>query len=261
MKLGVTQWTLDVQGVATVARAAELGLSALQLDAGGWSGWPEKLDENNLDDYRKAAAETGIELVGIGVNPTNDFSLIADSGSSSLMQAKDAITSAIDAAKYLDISLVYVPSFNASEMKSDEHIRRTAAVLADLAEQAHKAGVLLASENTLDVEQQLRLLEYADHTNLKIFIDTQNPVLWGHSVAEIIRGLEQYICPQIHLKDGRDGQMGNSSLGEGQARFSETAQVLKELNINALLVFENEYGEDAEARMSKDKNTVLEAFT
>ncbi len=253
----MTQWTLDVKGLATVARAAELGFKYLQLDAGGWAGWPEKLTENNLDLYKNAASESGLELIGIGVNPTNEFSLLAPAGSSELKHVLSIVSDAIEAANYLNIPLVYVPSFNASEMKRDQDIKRTAKVLADLAEMASVYNVVLASENTLSAEQQLKLLDDANHSPLKLFIDTQNPVLFGHNVSHLLKQLKGNLCTQMHLKDGKNGQMGNCSLGEGEADFYKTANTIKELMLNPLFVFENEYGDKTEMRVKKDQATVL----
>jgi len=260
MDIGVTQWTLDVKGVATVARASELGFDYLQLDAGGWSEWPEKLDATNRDAYAQASEETGVKLVGIGVNPVNEYSLLSRAGSDELRQAVAFVTRSLEQASYLNIPLVYVPGFNASEMKSDSDIRKTAEVLADLAGHAAEHGIELASENTLDAAGQLKLLDYADSPNLKLFIDTQNPTLWGREVAGMLEPLKPHLCNQMHAKDGRGGVMGNAPLGEGEAQFERTAKEIKRLGLTPLLISENEYGEDAERLAAKDSATLERLF-
>ncbi|MEZ4632667.1 MAG: TIM barrel protein [Deinococcales bacterium] len=259
LKLGVTQWTLDVRGVATVARAATLKFSYLQLDAGGWAGWPEKLTDQK-DLYQEASEQTGVELIGIGLNPLNEISLLAPVGSHELKKAVKLISDSIEVAKYLKIPLVYVPSFNASEMKKDQDIAQTAAVLADLAVMASSYHIELASENTLSARQQLKLLDETHGSPLKLFIDSQNPVIFGHDVAELLRKLKDHICQQMHLKDGKDGIMGNCPLGEGGAKFQQTVGMIRMLELNPIFVFENEYAEDTVGRVSKDKGTVARLF-
>jgi sugar phosphate isomerase/epimerase len=259
LNLGVTQWTLDVKGVATIARAAELGFSYVQLDAGGWADWPDKL-VSQKDFYKQAALDAGIELIGIGLNPLNEYSLLAPIGSSELKKAVSVIEDAIDVAKFLNIPLVYVPGFNASEMKSNQDIKRTAELLAELAIRASEQNVTLASENTLSAEQQLRLLEYANHPDLKLFMDIQNPVLFGHNVSELIKQLKEHLCQQMHLKDGKNGVMGNCFFGKGEAHFYQTADMIKVLRLEPIFVFENEYSKNTEKRVKKDQATVLEVF-
>lgn len=260
MNIGVTQWTLDVKGAATVARASELGFKFVQLDAGGWSGWVEKLDAANRDDYAQASRETGVELVGIGVNPVNEYSLLSSAGSAELREAVGVVMGAIEQADYLNIPLVYVPAFNASEMKRDGDIQKTAEVLAELAGYAAERGIELASENTLDAAGQLRLLDYANTPNLKLFIDTQNPALWGHRVADLLEPLKPHLCKQIHAKDGRGGVMGNAPLGGGEAEFEQTAREIKRLDLAPLLISENEYGQAAERLAAKDIGTLERLF-
>lgn len=256
MRLGVTQWTLDVKGVATVARAAELGFSALQLDAGNWSGWPEVLDKKVQQAYLETSQESGVELAGIGVNAVNELSLTVDQP-----EARVAVIRAVDTASAMRIPLVYVPAFNASEIKTDEHLKTTASILGEISAYAAERAITLASENTLDAARQLKLLDMANHPNLNLFIDTQNPALWGHDVAALLEPLKPYLCDQIHAKDGRGGVMGNAPLGEGEAQFERTAQEIKRLKLNPLLISENEYGEDAERLAAKDIATLEHFFS
>lgn len=260
MTLGVTQWTLDVGGVATVARAAALGFACLQLDSGGWSGWPETLDAATRDDYLRAARDSGVRLVGIGVNALNEHSLLGPAGSSGRRRAIGSVRRAIETARHLDIPLVYLPSFGASEMKSVEDIDITAEIVADLAAYGAEHGVEVASENTLDAAGQLRLLERANHANLTLLMDSYNPVVWGHDVPTLIRQLENRLCAQMHLKDGRGGVMGSALLGEGDADFFRTAATLGELSPTPLFVLENDYGVHARERVAKDLATLLEAL-
>lgn len=251
MNIGVTQWTLDKQGVAGLARASELGFNALQLGAG-------MVDDSNLSEYLSASQETGIKLLSIGVNSANNISLL---GSASDRDKGIAfIEQAIVRAKALSIPLVYVPAFGASEMKTDADIKTTAHILSDLATHAAEQGIEFASENTLNAPQQLELLALADNPNLKLFFDTQNPVLWGHDSAQLVIDLKDQLCSQLHLKDGKDGQMGNSLLGEGEAKFFETVKAIKKLERDFVFISETDYSIDAELRAAKDIATIRQVF-
>jgi hypothetical protein len=71
-------------------------------------------------------------------------------------------------------------------------------------------------------------------------IDTLNPVFWGHD-QDLLNQLWPHIAPQIHVKDGIDGGMGNAILGTGQASFAETGRILASRGFDGILISENDY--------------------
>jgi sugar phosphate isomerase/epimerase len=256
INIGVAQWCLDYQGVNAVFRAASLRLSAIQIDVGGDEGAPFLDSAVVQSAYLQAVKETGVEISAIGANALNDYGMTSPVTSKSSNECWNLIQLAIDGAKNMGVKLVFLPSFAKGEIRDEIGLLRTAELLDRACSVAAKYHILIATENTLGIEGNLKLLKYVDQPNLKILLDTLNPALWGHQVPELVRGLREYLCSQIHAKDGVGGGMGNTLLNTGEANFSETIEALLASDFQGLLILENEYKQQTENRIKRDIETV-----
>lgn len=258
--IGIAQWCLDCKGVNAVYRSADLGFSAIQIDAGGADGAPFLDSEKTQNKYLQAVQDTGVEISAIGVNILNDYGLKNSVDSKASKEIWHFIKMSIDAAAKMGIGLVFLPSFDKNEIQNNHDLIRTIALLNNTCLYASEFKVLIATENTLGVDGNLRLFKAINHPGLKILIDTLNPVLWGHCPSDLIKKLWPYICNQIHAKDGINGIMGNASLGKGDANFLETARTLQNLGFPGYIILENEYFNDAESRVNEDMNVINKLF-
>jgi len=251
MDIGVTQWTLDRPGIDALQRAAALGFSVIQIDAGDWRGFPSLAQDSVRDAYLRAVRESGVEILAIMTNFTNNLSLTDPALSS---QAFMGVYTAIDAAEDMNVPLVCVPCFNASEIQTEQELIRVGDGLRLAFLYAEERDVSLAIETTLGLEGHLQLLDHIDEANFQVLIDTFNPLLWGHSAANLITGLAANLSDQIHLKDGRDGTMGSCSLGRGSAQWEIEAAfaALAQIGYEGVMVSETNYDHQAEARAAQD---------
>ncbi len=258
--IGVTQWCLDCTGIDTVYRAADLGFSALQIDAGepGKDGFLGDVRVQHA--YRQAAQRAGIEITAIGLNIFSVQSMDDAETGENANSCWHVLSCAIEAAAAMNIGLVFLPSFYSGEIRTEQDLRITAAFLRRACLYAQERGVLVATENTLDDSGNRRLLALVDHPNIRVLLDALNPVLWGHHVPTLVKNLWPYLCNQVHAKDGVDGIMGNAPLGTGQAKFLETAQVLRALDFSGYLILENEYAQDTEKRVAQDVTVITQVF-
>ena len=89
-----------------------------------------------------------------------------------------------------------------------------------------------------------------DRPNARVLLDTQNPALWGHDVAAYVERLWPRLANQVHVKDGRDGRMGNAVLGDGEAGVRRRpSAALRAHGFDGILISENDYtGEHAGRR-------------
>jgi 2-epi-5-epi-valiolone 7-phosphate 2-epimerase len=260
IKCGVCQWSVDGAGVQALARAAELGFTAIHLDAGPLDSDLLLDDPARLAAHRQAARESGVQIGAVSPSYLNDYGPTNPPSSESARRCQQLIEIAIGAAAQLGAPLVFVPSFRAGEIRDDTDLRRTAEVLQAACDLAAPHGLLVASENTLGVEGNLRLLELTGRDNLQVLLDTQNPVLWGHDTAALTAELWPHLSDQVHVKDGHDGQMGNAALGAGQSGFAATAAVLKAHGFAGTFISENDYlGENA-GRAAQDLAALAALF-
>jgi sugar phosphate isomerase/epimerase len=249
-KIGVAQWCLDRNGPEALYRAAELGLSALHIDA----------EESGLASvrqaYLRAARETGVEITAIGINAMNDWEPAGFQAGTASEKAWAAIRAAIEAADLMKVRLVYLPSFERAEIRTKGDLARTADALRMACDYARVTPVMIATENTLGLDDNLRLVQTVNDARLRVLIDSLNPVLWGHDMPSLIEGLWPFLCDQFHAKDGRHGAMGNCPLDQGEAKFAATAATLQRLGFTGDVILENEYGQCAKQRLAEDIATV-----
>ena len=259
--IGVCKWSLDGYGAEALLQAARLGFGAIHLDSADL-GEALSLEHAALrDDYLRAAKETGVQITALSPGKLNDYGLSSPAGSPNAIRCRDLIRVSIDAAAAMGVSLVYLPSFRAGEIFNDGDLGHTAEALAEACAYAEGRPVAVATENTLGTDGNLRLLEAAGRPpNLCVLLDTQNVAMWGFDAAAVTDALWPYLSDQVHVKDGSGGQMGNALLGEGEARFGQTAARLRAHDFAGALISENDYLGERQANAARDIATMTEIF-
>ncbi len=255
IRFGVCQWIMDCSGVEALPRAAELGFEGIQL---GIAEENRAIHEPALQNaYLRASQETGVAIVGFGINSMNVLPLFSPPDSDEGRRCHDLMRSALDTALAMGVGLVYCPGFFDAEIRTDEQLQRAAAMLRRGCEHIEGQPVLLATENTLDAARNLRLLELVDHPSLRVLIDSYNPVLYGHQAAALLHDLPaRYQSKQMHAKDGRNQVMGNVPLGQGEGRFEDFVQALKDLGFEGWLISETDYRSNADELAAADLATM-----
>lgn len=247
VRFGVTAWRLEAPGPEALAVAARLGLDCVQVEL----GVPGREDylPRALAAWRCAAGRSGVRITGVGAKVVNDLGLVEPEHSPEARRCRDVMDAAVDAAAQLGVGYVFFPSFRRSRIHDDIGLHRTAAALGRACRRAVAAGIQIGSENSLGAADNVRLLEAVREPNFRIAADTYNPGLFGHDVPELLRVLRPHLADQVHVKDGRDGVMGNVPLGEGDGRVGAALEALRAGGFAGALLLENDYrgaaGEDA----------------
>lgn len=251
--IGVAQWRLDCSGAAALYRAAQLGFTAIHVDAGDGNDSPFLYDTAILRSYQNACKETSISITGIAVNVLNRYGLY---NTENAHRSWQAIQSAIDAAAALEVHLVFLPSFHKSEIHNRDELLRTAEVLRRACLYGAGQQVFIATENSLGTKESFELIQQVEQPNFRLLFDTQNPVLWGHKPEELIEELHTFFCNQIHVKDGQGGMMGNTLLTKGLANIPATLQALQEAHFSGDIILENDYRFDTAMRVKHDQEVL-----
>jgi sugar phosphate isomerase/epimerase len=181
--------------------------------------------------------------------------MVAQKGSKERAIALRAITSAIDAAAALGISIVMVQSFNASAIETEQDFTRAVNVIKYVSEYAcDKGGVTIGIENLLSVDGLMRLIKEVNNPDVKVYFDTQNYYLHERAnVAAMVKPLVPYIC-QVHVKDGYeiDVEPSGALLGEGATGFYKTIDELRKYEYTGWLISENYYDRGPISHLSED---------
>jgi len=255
IKLGITEWSLPVDGPYGCKIAAEIGFEGIQLDVGSYERNFPKTKKVVQDSYLEAAERFGVKFTAIACNELDNYNMIARKGFKDRTIALRTITSAIDAAAAMDIPIVMVQSFLASAIETEQDFNRAVNVIKYISEYAADKGDLtIGIENLLSVDGLMRLIGEVDNPNVKIYFDTQNYYLHEKvDVAAMVKPLIPYIC-QVHVKDGykTDVEPSGALLGEGASGFYKTIDELRKYEYSGWLISENFYDRGPISQISDD---------
>ena len=129
VKLGITEWSLPVDGPYGCKLAAEVGFEGVQLDIGSYVRNFPKTKRCVQDAYLEAADKFGIQYTAIACNELDYYNMVAKKGLPDRAIALKTITSAIDAAAAMGIPIVMVQSFNASAIETEQDFERALNVI------------------------------------------------------------------------------------------------------------------------------------
>jgi sugar phosphate isomerase/epimerase len=255
VKLGITEWSLPVEGPYGCKIAADVGFEGIQLDTGSYERNFPKTKRCVQDAYLEAADKFGIQYTAIACNELDNFDMVAQKGFTERAIAFKTITSAIDAAAAMGIPMVMVQSFKASALETGQDYERAVNVIRQVSDYAlDKGQITIGLENLLSVENLLRLIDDVGNPNVKIYFDTQNYYLSEKAdVAAMVEPLTSHIC-EVHVKDGYESDIEPSGalLGKGDSGFFDTIAELRKCGYSGWLISENFYDRGPVSRLSDD---------
>jgi sugar phosphate isomerase/epimerase len=255
VKLGITEWSLPVDGPYGCKLAAEVGFEGVQLDIGSYVRNFPKTKRCVQDAYLEAAGKFGIQYTAIACNELDFYNMVAKKGIPDRAIALKTINSAIDAAAAMGIPIVMVQSFNASAIETEQDFERALNVIRRVSDYALEKGeITLGLENLLSVENLLHVIDEVGNPNVKIYFDTQNYYLHEKAdVAAMIEPLISHIC-EVHVKDGHESDIEPSGalLGEGDSRFFDTIAELRKCGYSGWLISENFYDRGPIGKLNMD---------
>ncbi|GGU32489.1 sugar phosphate isomerase/epimerase family protein [Streptomyces violascens] len=251
--VGLVDWRLPGDHFDAVELVHDMGVEGLQLDLGGpgrgpWLDAPGTVDRLRDDCFRR-----GVRPLAVAGNTLNDIGLLVPPGGQEAVNVRRVLLRVLETAQALGAPLAFVPSFRRSEINDVHDLRRTAAVLSWAAREAAARGLLLANENALAAPDSRALVEAVAEPNFRLLLDTYNPRAYGVDVATLIEATHEWIAPQVHLKDGRDGVVSQELLGDGDGQVWEALTALEKAEVTCdALVLENDYRDGGIQRLAVD---------
>jgi sugar phosphate isomerase/epimerase len=210
--------------------AKQAGLDGIEVRAGNAADTLEIADPAVRQRYKDQMKETGLVVSSLMMGLLNSDPLATDP------RAPKWLEQSIDGAKDLGAKVILVAFFGKGSLGTRGNVK-TADVdivverLKAAAPRAKDAGVILALENTLPAEENLKILQRIDNDAVRYYYDVGNLTGAGYDVPAEIRLLKDRIA-QFHFKDG------GSFLGEGKVQFEPIAKAIKEINYQGWIVLE-----------------------
>jgi sugar phosphate isomerase/epimerase len=251
LKIGVTQWFLDVEAGDSVARARELGFEYLHISSFAPNDKYYIGRTEVLQNYMSQIQSTGVNISGISLGAYEVLGIPKTFADFTSQPMHQVIIDTINAAIKLNSNLIYLPSFNLATIKNQNDLMATGKLLNIICQAAKQYDLCIASENTLDANDNAELLGQCDAVSL--LLDTQNPLMHGHAIDTIIKRLGARLACQIHIKDGDMRTLGNARIGLGQCELRQTMRMLHNVAPEFTYIFENDYRQNAAANARADQ--------
>ncbi|MBR2188790.1 MAG: sugar phosphate isomerase/epimerase [Eubacterium sp.] len=240
-KLGIVEWACPLPGPAGLKIAAELGLQGMELDFGEYEAGYPLYNPRIQDLYLEFGEKYGIEFPSIGLNALNTHGMCHDRNTVDGMIATETIKKGIETALKMKIPVAQLPSFDNGFIRTEKHFYNVCEKLKLACELSEGTDLIIAFENVLDAEKTKEMIREVNNPRVKVFFDTQNYHLFsGLNEAETLREIADDVA-QIHIKDGYNNAISSAILGHGDAKFAETAEVIKETACTEWLFLENFY--------------------
>lgn|SRR3990167_2136138 len=250
--IGVTQWFLDCPpGPISLYRAKELGFSYIHINA----GCPQEPyfigNSETVIKYQSAMSKCLITITAISINAFEKNNFLTNYETIDTTFA-GIIREALQGAQALNVPVVYLPSFGYGEIKNLAQLKVTARILEYACDCAANLNITIATENTLSAVENRVLFQKVNRPNLKLLVDSQNPLLWNHAATDLIELFYSKMVDQVHIKDGINKTMGNARLGTGDGNLVQTLESLYSKGYDGLLILENDYSQNASIYVTED---------
>lgn len=242
IKLGICQWCIPANGGNEIKLAREIGYSAITLDFERFSDKDPFILNKKIEGYLNEAKLQGVSLTTLAINNFCSLDMTKEENYLEVISLTDTFC---DTANKLGVKLLQIPNFGVSLIRTKSDFLNTVKVLKYITKKAEEFDILVGTENALDGENNLKLLELVDEKNLKIIFDTANPLISSNMNApEILEKIKDYVC-EVHLKDVKLTENSNKfefvKLGSGEVDFVKSIEILKNMQFSGWLNVENEY--------------------
>lgn len=143
--------------------------------------------------------------------------------------------------------VLLLPFFGKWAIQNQDEGNAVGDALREIAPEAEKAGVILAIEDTISAENNVRIMDRAKSKNVSVYYDTGNSTQAGFDVVKEIRWLGKDRICQFHLKDPH-------YLEEGTISFPRVIEAVWDIGFTgaANLETDTHTGSSVEADMHKN---------
>jgi len=227
-RIGACDWSIGrMCDPAAFELAKEIGVDGVQVSLGSAANDMRLRKSEVQQQYREAAARTGLEVSSLAIGELNNIPYKSDP------RTVAWVSDSIDACHALGARVVLVAFFSNDDLRGDpagvdEVVRR----LKGVAPKAEKAGVILGLESWLSADQHLDILRRVDSPAVQVYYDVCNSNDMGYDIYREIRALgKQRIC-EFHFKEN------GSLLGQGKVDFKKVRAALDDIGYSGWVQIE-----------------------
>ena len=202
IRIGMTDWNLGKRGdVTNVALARQIGLDGIQVslifptDA----AMPHLRDPKVQAQYKQAALDHGIQICSLAIGtPGRSWLPLHTNPAAAIL-----LVEAIEVARNIGTNNILLPILGDShiDMKNAREVDAFVAMMKEAARYAERAGVVVALEDWISAEDNIRLLDAIGSDYVGVYYDARNIKQKVHDPYGEPARLGRRIH-QVHIKNG-----------------------------------------------------------
>jgi len=201
IRIGMTDWNLGKRGdVAKVALARQIGLDGIQVSLTfPTDGGPHLRDPKVQAQYKHAALDNGIQICSLAIGSPGASRLPLHTNPAAAI----LLVEAIEVAQNIGTNNILLPILGDSHinMKDQREVDAFVAMMKEVARYAERAGVVVALEDWISAEDNIRLLDAIGSDAVGVYYDARNIKSRVHDPYGEPTRLGRRIH-QVHVKNG-----------------------------------------------------------
>lgn len=201
IRVGMTDWNLGKRGdITKVALARQIGLDGIQVSLTfPTDDSPHLRDPKTQAAFRRAALENGIQICSLAIGSPGKLRLPLHTNPAAAI----LLIEAVEVARNIGTNNILLPILGDSHinMKSEQEVATFVAMMREVARYAEQAGVVVALEDWISAEDNIRLLDAIGSDFVGVYYDARNIKNRLHDPYDEPKRLGKRIH-QIHVKNG-----------------------------------------------------------
>lgn len=197
----MTDWNLGKRGdVTKVALAREIGLDGIQVSLTfPTDGSPHLREPATQAAFKQAALDNGVQICSLAIGSPGKSRLPLHTNPAAAI----LLVEAVDVARALGTTNILLPILGDSHitMTNQREVDTFVAMMKEVARYAEKAGVVVALEDWISAEDNIRLLDAIGSEFIGIYYDARNIKSRLHDPYGEPTRLGRRIH-QVHVKNG-----------------------------------------------------------
>ena len=201
IRIGMTDWNLGKRGdVAKVALARQIGLDGIQVSLTfPTDDSPHLRDPKVQAQFKQAALDNGVQICSLAIGTPGKSRLPLHSNPAAAI----LLVEAVEVARNIGTTNILLPILGDSriDMKDEREVDFFVAMMKEVARYAEKAGVVVALEDWISAEDNIRLLDAIGSDSIRVYYDAHNIKAKLHDPYGEPTRLGKRIH-QVHVKNG-----------------------------------------------------------
>ena len=201
IRIGMTDWNLGKRGdITKIALAREIGLDGIQVSLTfPTDDSPHLRDPKVQAQFKQAALENGIQICSLAIGSPGKSRLPLHTNPAAAI----LLVEAIEVARSIGTNNILLPILGDShiDMKNDREVDTFVAMMKEIGRYAEKAGVVVALEDWISAEDNIRLLDAIGSDYIGVYYDARNIKSRVHEPYGEPTRLGRRIH-QVHVKNG-----------------------------------------------------------